>query len=87
MVGREAPLARGQLGLSARQRQLWMGLGREPPAKACSASLGTAAQPWGQEASSFPALSNHPFCSLLANDPIKFIRKTSVLSDRNSGML
>lgn len=28
--------------------------------------------------------SNHPFCSLVANNAINFIRKTSVLKDRNS---
>lgn len=54
-------------------------------------SKGRLSQPWEQlpsrGARRLPAsqpLSNHLFCSLVANNAFNFIRKTSVLNDRNS---
>lgn len=44
---------------------------------------GKLSQPW-EQLPSLGLLSNHPFCSLVANNAIKLIRKTSVLNDRNS---
>lgn len=72
-------------GSSAYRRDsgsLGWGMGRSPLQRHAQPVLGTAAQ-LGDSQLPSPSQIIH-FCSLVANDVIKFIRKPSVINDRHS---
>ena len=72
----------GSLAFGCDRGSLGWGMGRSPLQRHAQPVLGTAAQ-LGDSQLPSPSQITH-FCSLVANDVIKLIRKPSVLNDRPS---